>query len=118
MGGARGCRDRTAVARRYQSQSHSNSHSRRGRTHAAGTQPQTGAGGRGSRVALYHSPVRRAAAACVRRACQALEQMITLLVLLTLQSDGWTAAPPQPTVGDTIRLERAITAPAGWRLRA
>jgi hypothetical protein len=44
--------------------------------------------------------------------------MITLLVLLTLQSDGWTAAPLQPTVGDTIRLERAITAPAGWRLRA
>src|SRR6266545_4992076 len=30
----------------------------------------------------------------------------------------WTAAPVQPTVGDTIRIERRITAPAGWRIRA
>jgi hypothetical protein len=38
-----------------------------------------------------------------------------LPVLLALQA--WTAAPPEPTVGDTIRLERAFTAPAGWRVR-
>jgi hypothetical protein len=45
--------------------------------------------------------------------------MIALLFLL-LQSDGggWAAAPSQPTVGDTITLERAIAAPPGWRVRA
>jgi hypothetical protein len=41
-----------------------------------------------------------------------------LLLLLAVQGDGWTAAPAQPTVGDTIRLERTISAPAGWRVRA
>ena len=39
-------------------------------------------------------------------------------LLLLLQSSGWVAAPYQPTVGDTIRLERAISAPPGWSLRA
>jgi hypothetical protein len=29
----------------------------------------------------------------------------------------WTVTPPFPTVGDTIRLERAFTLPPGWRLR-
>lgn len=29
----------------------------------------------------------------------------------------WSATPPSPTVGDTIRLERVFTLPAGWRLR-
>lgn len=29
----------------------------------------------------------------------------------------WTVTPPFPTVGDTIRLERVFTIPAGWRLR-
>lgn len=29
----------------------------------------------------------------------------------------WTVTPPSPTVGDTIRLERVFTLPAGWRLR-
>lgn len=43
--------------------------------------------------------------------------MIALLVLL-IQADSWTAAPGQPTVGDTIRIERRITAPTGWRIRA
>jgi len=43
--------------------------------------------------------------------------MIVLLLLL-IQADGWIAAPNQPTVGDTIRIERTITAPAGWRIRA
>jgi hypothetical protein len=43
--------------------------------------------------------------------------MIALLFLL-LQGDGWTAAPSHPTVGDTIRLERTITTPPGWRVRA
>jgi hypothetical protein len=43
--------------------------------------------------------------------------MIALLLLL-VQADGWIAAPNQPTVGDTIRLERRIGAPPGWRVRA
>jgi hypothetical protein len=46
---------------------------------------------------------------------------VTLLpALLALQATtaGWTASPPRPTVGDTIRLERAFTAAAGWRVRA
>jgi hypothetical protein len=43
--------------------------------------------------------------------------MIALLLLL-VQADGWSAAPNQPTVGDTIRLERRIAAPPGWRVRA
>lgn len=45
--------------------------------------------------------------------------MIALWVLLA-QAGGWTVAPSAPprTVGDTIRLERTIAAPAGWRVRA
>ena len=30
---------------------------------------------------------------------------------------AWTVTPPSPTVGDTIRLERAFTLPTGWRVR-
>lgn len=42
-----------------------------------------------------------------------------LLVLpLAVQSDGWTVSPDRPTVGDTIRVERLIETPAGWRVRA
>jgi hypothetical protein len=44
--------------------------------------------------------------------------IVGALLLLVLQTEGWTAAPLQPTVGDTIRLERAVGAPAGWRVRA
>jgi hypothetical protein len=40
------------------------------------------------------------------------------LLLLLLQGDGWRVAPARPTVGDTIRVERTIAAPAGWRVRA
>jgi len=40
------------------------------------------------------------------------------LLVLVVQASGWVAAPSQPTVGDTIRLERTLTAPAGWRVRA
>ncbi|MGH7519741.1 MAG: hypothetical protein ACREMI_00535 [Gemmatimonadales bacterium] len=43
--------------------------------------------------------------------------MIALLLLLA-QADGWSATPAAPTVGDTIKLERTIAAPAGWRVRA
>jgi len=39
------------------------------------------------------------------------------LLLCVMQADGWIARPNQPTVGDTIRLERTIAAPPGWRLR-
>ena len=44
--------------------------------------------------------------------------MILALLVLALQVDGWVATPSHPTVGDTIRLERTISAPAGWRVRA
>ena len=39
-------------------------------------------------------------------------------LLLVLQGAGWSVAPARPTVGDTIRVERTIDAPAGWRVRA
>ena len=31
---------------------------------------------------------------------------------------GWVAAPDRPTVGDTVWLERTVTAAPGWRVRA
>lgn len=40
-----------------------------------------------------------------------------IALLLVLQS-GWTATPAQPTVGDTIHLERRIATAPGWRVRA
>ncbi|HET9384169.1 MAG TPA: hypothetical protein VFO67_03405 [Gemmatimonadales bacterium] len=40
------------------------------------------------------------------------------VLLLLLQGVGWSVAPASPTVGDTIRVERTIDAPAGWRVRA
>jgi hypothetical protein len=43
--------------------------------------------------------------------------MIPALALL-LQATSWTAAPLQPTVGDTIRLERSVITAPGWRVRA
>jgi hypothetical protein len=43
---------------------------------------------------------------------------LLLVVPLLVQSDGWTVAPEHPTVGDTIRVERLIETPAGWRVRA
>ncbi|HYU29693.1 MAG TPA: hypothetical protein VEK83_11725 [Gemmatimonadales bacterium] len=41
-----------------------------------------------------------------------------MIALLLLLQAGWTAAPRQPTVGDTIQLERSVQAPPGWRVRA
>ena len=44
--------------------------------------------------------------------------MITLLALLAaLQGGSWSSWPARPTVGDTVWVERLITAPAGWRVR-
>ena len=40
------------------------------------------------------------------------------LFVLVVQANGWIAAPSRPTVGDTIQLERTVTAPPGWRIRA
>jgi hypothetical protein len=40
------------------------------------------------------------------------------LLMLVLQANGWVATPSQPTVGDTIQLERSMATPAGWRVRA
>ena len=44
--------------------------------------------------------------------------MIIPVVMLVLQANAWVATPSQPTVGDTIRLERTVAVPAGWRVRA
>ena len=44
--------------------------------------------------------------------------MISPALLLLVQANGWIAAPSQPTVGDTIHLERMVAAPPGWRVRA
>jgi hypothetical protein len=45
--------------------------------------------------------------------------MSSLGLLLLLQGGGpWTAWPAQPTVGDTVWVERLVTAPPGWRVRA
>ena len=40
--------------------------------------------------------------------------------VLALQTGGgpWTASPAGSTVGDTIQLERSVSAPPGWRVRA
>ena len=40
------------------------------------------------------------------------------LLLLVLQANGWVATPSQPTVGDTIQLERTVSTSPGWRVRA
>jgi len=39
-------------------------------------------------------------------------------LLLLLQAGGWSAAPAGATVGDTVWVERIVSAPAGWRVRA
>src|SRR5437867_1000311 len=36
----------------------------------------------------------------------------------TAQNAAWTASPAAPTVGDTIWLERALTVPSGFQVRA
>jgi hypothetical protein len=41
-----------------------------------------------------------------------------VLLMLVFQTNGWVATPSQPTVGDTIQLERTMATPAGWRVRA
>jgi len=45
--------------------------------------------------------------------------MIAALVLALQTASGpWTASPVGSTVGDTIQLERSVSAPPGWRVRA
>jgi len=44
--------------------------------------------------------------------------MIVPVLMLVLQANGWVATPSQPTVGDTIQLERTVSVPPGWRVRA
>lgn len=43
---------------------------------------------------------------------------LLLAVLLQQGGSGWVAVTERPTVGDTIWLERTVTAPPGWRVRA
>ena len=40
-----------------------------------------------------------------------------LAITFALAVQQWTAAPQSPTVGDTIWLERALSAPPGWVVR-
>ena len=44
--------------------------------------------------------------------------MVLLALLGALQGGQWTSWPAHPTVGDTVWVERLVTAPAGWRVRA
>src|SRR5258705_10362706 len=44
--------------------------------------------------------------------------MTVPVLMLVVQANGWVATPSQPTVGDTIRLERTVAVPSGWRVRA
>jgi hypothetical protein len=44
--------------------------------------------------------------------------MIAMLLVPLMLQTGWSVSPERPTVGDTIRVERTIEAPAGWRVRA
>jgi hypothetical protein len=47
--------------------------------------------------------------------------MTAVLLAVLLQQGAWiavTPAPPGPTVGDTIWLERTVPAAPGWRVRA
>ncbi len=44
--------------------------------------------------------------------------MIVPVLMLVVQANAWVATPSQPTVGDTIRLERTVAVPSGWRVRA
>src|ERR1041385_3099812 len=119
MGRARGRRERPAPPRGHESCAHAHADPRGGRALAAGAQPQARAGRRGPRGAADDRPVRRTAAARVRRA-RAQDEPMMLLLVLALQADGggWSATPAQPTVGDTIVPERTIAAPPGWRIRA
>jgi hypothetical protein len=43
---------------------------------------------------------------------------VIALALVLIQAGGWGVAPGRLTVGDTIRVERTIDAPPGWRVRA
>jgi hypothetical protein len=44
--------------------------------------------------------------------------MLAFLLLALAQGEAWSTAPTDPTVGDTIWIERVLPAPAGWRVRA
>ena len=43
--------------------------------------------------------------------------LAALALWAAVQDTGWTARPAVPTVGDTVWLERRVTAPAGWSVR-
>src|SRR5205807_3656141 len=85
----------------------------------AGPRPEAGPRRGGSRGSPHRRALRAAAPPCLRRAGAAHEAvaMRALLVLL-LQSAGWTSTPLRPTIGDTIWLTRTVAVPAGWRVRA
>lgn len=43
--------------------------------------------------------------------------LAALALWAAVQDTAWTARPAAPTVGDTVWLERRVTAPAGWSVR-
>lgn len=43
--------------------------------------------------------------------------LAALALWAAVQDPGWTVRPAAPTVGDTVWLERRVTAPAGWSVR-
>src|SRR2546427_5032502 len=53
-----------------------------------------------------------------RHVARAVLGVVASWRLATGQGSSWVATPSSPTVGDTIWLERTITVPAGWRVRA
>lgn len=44
--------------------------------------------------------------------------LLLLLIQAPAAADGWAVTPSRVTVGDTIRVERTVSAPPGWRIRA
>src|SRR5206468_4327480 len=116
-----------------------------GRAAAAGAHPSAGAGGCGPGRAAHRRALCRAAAPRLPRARPSPQAMIrrhttpprhlaggvrraVWFAILGVVAGwrlaagqggaGWVAAPDRPTVGDTVWLERTVTAAPGWRVRA
>src|SRR5437899_3360388 len=127
LGGYGGRRDRSAGPARYQPRADADACERCRRAPAPGAHPEACPSGCGPRRAPDQRAVRRAAAPRLRRACPPAEKMTVRLVCLgivaswrlaTGQGGGWSVTPAAPTVGDTIRLERAFPLRDGWQVRA
>src|SRR5207245_127662 len=122
LGGPGGCGNRPARAARHEPQPHA--HAGPGRRRAADAAPhsQTDPGGRGParprRAGATAQAMKARCTAARRHVARAVLGVVASWRLATGQGSGWVATPSSPTVGDTIWLERPITVPAGWRVRA